>query len=111
MNTEATQAILAAIKDVRDELTQDLREVKGDLKEVAVEVKKTNGRVTALETQRTVDVALAKRRREVLAEAKEDEDEEREKSHLNKTLIVSVVSSLLSGGVVGVLAILLQSGG
>jgi len=48
VNTEATQAILAAIERVRE----DLHEVKGDMKEVKVEVRATNGRVTKLEMWR-----------------------------------------------------------
>ena len=46
----------------------------------------------------------------MLAETKETEDDRRENSSLNKTLVVSIVSSLLSGGVVGVIAIIIQQG-
>ena len=47
----------------RDEQREDLHELKKDVKEVKVETKYTNGRVTALERERAEESAVARDRR------------------------------------------------
>lgn len=51
-------------------IVQRLDQHDGKLTEILVQVKKTNGRVTALEMSRAVDEALEKRSRSTFSEAR-----------------------------------------
>lgn len=88
MNTRPGEAaILRELATLRDEMLRrfDRVEEKQDL---------TNGRVTALETQRAIDFALAERRKE---QDVEDAEEAERDSLFNRTAVLTLLAAVVSG--------------